>query len=138
MMERLLKSTAFRTLALPVVFLLLAGNASAGEWKEIFYSSDGSVLSAQSSNFQKAGLMSSSQPEGWFKLIPPKNPDFSYMLALYRVDCDQRTLAALSASLHKKDGTVIEADGNDDNAPQVPVEPGTSAEAVYHHLCGHY
>lgn len=138
MMGRLLKSTAFRTFALPVMFLFLAGSASAGEWKEIFYSSDGGVLNAQNSSFQKTGLVSSSQPEGWFKLVPPRNPDFSYMLALYRIDCDQRTLAVLSASLHRKDGSVIESDGNDDDTQKVPVEPGTSAEAVYHHLCGHY
>ncbi len=138
MMVRLLKSAAFKTFALPVMLFILAGSASAGEWKDIFYSSDGGVLKAQNSSFQKTGLESASRPEGWFKLVPPRNPDFSYMLALYRIDCDKRTLAVLSASLHRKDGSVIESDGNDDDAQQVPIEPDTSAEAVYHHLCGHY
>ncbi len=135
MMKRLLKSVTISTLA----FFILSGNAFAGEWTEIFYSSDGGVFYARKNAFQKVGLDSSNTlREGKFKLIPPKNPDFAYMLALYRVDCNERTLVALSASLHTRDGSVIESDGVDEHAPPAPVEPGTGSEAVYHHLCGHY
>ena len=135
MMKKLLTSVTFSVLAI----LVLSGTAHAGEWIKIFYSSDGGVFYARKSAFQKVSLSDSDAVrEGEFKLVPPRNPDFTYMLALYRVDCQQRTLTALSASLHARDGSVIESDGVDENTPPAPVEPGTGSEAVYHYLCGHY
>lgn len=134
-MKKLLKTVTLSVL----VVLILSDSAHAGEWVGIFYSGDGGVFYAQKNAFQKVGLDSASPlREGTFKLVPPKNPDFAYMLALYRVDCRQRTLMALSASLHARDGSVIESDGVDENTPPAPVEPGTGSEAVYHYLCGHY
>ncbi len=134
-MKRLLKSVTISAL----MVLILSSSAYASEWIEIFYSGDGGVFYAQRNSFQKVGLDSTSPlREGEFKLVPPKNPHFAYMLALYRVDCQQRSLVALSASLHARDGTLIESDGVDENAPPAPVEPGTGSEAVYHYLCGHY
>ncbi len=135
MMGKLLKTVTLSVL----VVLILSSTAHAGEWVRIFYSSDGGVFYARKSAFQKVGLGSASPiREGEFKLVPPQNPDFAYMLALYRVDCRQRTLMALSASLHARDGSMIESDGVDENTPPAPVEPGTGSEAVYHYLCGHY
>lgn len=137
MMKRLLKSATITTL----VFLLFFSHANAGEWTEIFYSNDGGVFYAQKNTPQQNDLNTNdkTQPEGWFKLVPPRRlAEFAYMLALYRVDCNERTLVALSASLYQKNGTLIEADGIDGVATPVPIEPGTGAEAVYLHLCGHY
>ncbi len=134
-MRKLLKNV---TLSILVV-LILSNGAHADEWVEIFYGSDGGVFYAPKNTLQKVELSTvGTIREGEFKLVPPPNPDFAYMLALYRVDCQRHTLIPLSASLYARDGSVIGTDEADENVPPTSVEPGTGSEAVYHYLCGHY